>query len=162
MWHQQWSSARPISHTVLPEVLPILRERLGLEHYLCCCKTCKLNHQPLPRFRKKAPNVSARIKLTYIQINCPRHPEFYTQLGKVYQGPGHWRTAARCVWNWKRNVEGQVASQQELQEGLGEVAGSSAGQGRAARLRGRCRGCCSEEHTRSGSHVTVRRWRQRS
>lgn len=66
-------------------------------------------------------------------------------------------------------MEGQLASQQELQEGRGKakVSGSGAGQGRAgqgraASLRGGCRGCYSEEHTWSGSHVTVRRWRQRS
>lgn len=64
-------------------------------------------------------------------------------------------------------MEGQLASQQELQEGLGEVSESGAeqgraGQGRPARLQGGCRGCCGEEHTQSGSHVTVRRWRQRS
>ena len=41
MRHQWWSSARPASHTVLREVLPILRGRLGLGHYLLCCKTCR-------------------------------------------------------------------------------------------------------------------------
>ena len=71
MWHQGWTSARPILHTVLPEVLPIPREWLGLGHHLYCCKTCKPNHQPLPRFRKMAPNVSVRTKLIHIQINCP-------------------------------------------------------------------------------------------
>lgn len=78
-----------------------------------------------------ALNVSARTKLTYIQINCRLRPVFHTHLGKVDQGPGRWRTAAPCAWHWQRSMEGQLASQQELQEGLGEVSGSGAGQRRA-------------------------------
>lgn len=84
-------------------------------------------------FRKRAPDVSARTKVTYIQINCRLRPVRHTHLGKLYQGPGRWRTADPCAWHWKRSTEGQLAPQQELQEGRREakVSGSGAGQGRA-------------------------------